>query len=177
MLARARALAERAQARDPQLQASEGAAKAVTVWSASYRARLNRRSTIRCTRRRSGLNSAAATRVEPATATGVDSETGSAWVASSTSPAYTPTSSPVTIAYASVREMIRSMSYSRYLKMATPMLSGSARSPAVTITLTMCRKPDGLPDCVKLIARQTPLIADPASSHFNCSRRSPDERR
>ena len=59
-------------------------------------ARLNRRSTIRCTRRRSGLDSAAVVSVEPATATGDD--TGSAGVASSTRLAYTPTSSPVTIA-------------------------------------------------------------------------------
>jgi hypothetical protein len=50
-------------------------------------------------------------------------------VASSTSPAYTPTSSPVMIAYASVREMSRSMSYSRYFKIATPMAAGRAASP------------------------------------------------
>ena len=49
-------------------------------------------------------------------------------VASSTSPAYDPTSRPVTIAYASVREMIRSMSNRRYLRTATPMLSGTART-------------------------------------------------
>ena len=46
------------------------AANAATVWSASYRARLNRRSTARWTRRRSGLNSAATAGVEAATATG-----------------------------------------------------------------------------------------------------------
>ena len=40
-------------------------ANAATVWSASYRVRLNRRSTVRCTRRRTGLNSAATARVDP----------------------------------------------------------------------------------------------------------------
>jgi nucleotide-binding universal stress UspA family protein/MFS family permease len=61
------------------------AANAATVWSASYRARLNRPSTRRCTRRRTGLNRAAATRVAAATAT--EECTLSTWVASSTSPA------------------------------------------------------------------------------------------
>ena len=56
--------------------------------SASYRARLNRRSTARCTRWRSGLNSAAAASVEAATATGAWIR--NTWVVSSTSPAYTP---------------------------------------------------------------------------------------
>src|ERR1017187_3490958 len=69
---------------------------AATVTSASYRARLKRRSTTRCTRRRTGLNSAAAARVDAATATG--DENDSSRVASRTSPAYTPTSNPVTIA-------------------------------------------------------------------------------
>ena len=50
----------------------------------------------RCTRRRSGLNNAAAASVAAATATGVC--TRNTWVASSTIPAYTPTSRPVTIA-------------------------------------------------------------------------------
>ena len=45
--------------------------KAATIASALYRDRLNRRSTARCTRRRSGLNSAATTSVAGATATGV----------------------------------------------------------------------------------------------------------
>ncbi|MGH3149715.1 MAG: hypothetical protein ACRDOB_03155 [Streptosporangiaceae bacterium] len=71
-------------------------AKAATVCSASYLARLKRRSTVRWTRRRSGLNSAAAARVAAATATGVWIRSTS--VASSTRPAYTPTSSPVTMA-------------------------------------------------------------------------------
>jgi len=72
------------------------AANAATVSSASYLARLNRRSTPRCTRRRTGLNSTAAASVAAATATGVWSL--SPWVASSTSPVYTPTSRPVTMA-------------------------------------------------------------------------------
>src|SRR5260370_21912614 len=63
-------------------------------------ARLNRRSTARCTRRRSGLNSAATASVEAATATGV-------WhartrVASRPTPASTPTTTPATPAYASM---------------------------------------------------------------------------
>jgi transposase len=61
------------------------AANAATIWSASYRARLNRRSTARCTRRRSGLNKAAAISVEAATAT--EAWNRSTWVASSTTAA------------------------------------------------------------------------------------------
>jgi hypothetical protein len=72
------------------------AANAATVWSASYRVRLNRRATARCTRRRSGLNSAAATSVDAATE--AEDENVSRCVVSRTSPAYTPISSPVTIA-------------------------------------------------------------------------------
>jgi SAM-dependent methyltransferase len=64
------------------------AEKAATIRPASYRARLNRRSTARCTRRRTGLNSAATARVDPATATGSLIDTTR--VASSTIPAYTP---------------------------------------------------------------------------------------
>jgi len=45
------------------------AVNAATRASASYRDRLNRRSTIRCTRRRTGLNGAAMTSVATATAT------------------------------------------------------------------------------------------------------------
>jgi hypothetical protein len=71
------------------------AANAATVWSASYRARLNLRSTACCTRRRTGLNKAAATSVETATATELGNRNTS--VASMTSPAYTPMSNPVTI--------------------------------------------------------------------------------
>ena len=61
------------------------AANAAVVVSASYLARLNRRSTSRCTRRRTGLNRAAAASVAAATATGEESR--STCVASSTSPA------------------------------------------------------------------------------------------
>ncbi len=143
--------------------------------SASYRARLNRRSTTRCIRRRSGLNSAAATSVDAATATGVLSDT--TCVASSTIPAYTPTSRPVTIAYASVRETIRSMSNSRYLMTATLTLSGSASNPTGRMAPATCAAPEVLSDSVKMIPMQMPLTADPASSHFSCWRRIPDERR
>jgi hypothetical protein len=72
------------------------AANASTVRSPSYRTRLNRRSTTRCTRRRTGVNKAAAASVDAATATG--ELTDSTRVASRTSPAYTATSSPVTMA-------------------------------------------------------------------------------
>jgi len=78
-------------------------ANAVTVLSASYLARLNRRSTGRCTRRRTGLNRAAAASVPAAIASAPAATATGVWsrntcVAISTSPAYTPTSSPVTIA-------------------------------------------------------------------------------
>jgi hypothetical protein len=56
---------------------------------------LNRRSTARCTRRRTGLNAAAAASVDTATAT--SEENASSRVVSSTTPAYTPASSAVTI--------------------------------------------------------------------------------
>jgi len=69
--------------------------KAVTTASASYLVRLNRRSTACCTRRRSGLNSAAAASVATATAAGPC--TGSTLVANSTSPANTPASTAVMI--------------------------------------------------------------------------------
>jgi len=75
--------------------------------------------------------------VDAATATGEVAE--NTCLASSTSPAYTPTSSPVAIAYASVRLMIRSISYSLYFRMATPMPAGSAAIPARAT-------PDHLPD-------------------------------
>src|ERR1051326_4045650 len=44
------------------------AANVTMVWSASYLARLKRRSTARCVRRLSGLNNAAAASVDAATA-------------------------------------------------------------------------------------------------------------
>jgi hypothetical protein len=87
----------------------------------------------RCPRHADGFAScskrrAAAASVAAATATGV--WTRNAWVVSSTSPAYTPTSSPVTIAYARVWEMIRSMSYSRYFRIATPAQTAQPRLPS-----------------------------------------------
>jgi hypothetical protein len=69
------------------------AVNAATTASALYRDRLNRRSTTRCTRRRSGLNRAAAISVLAATATA--DLTGSTCVASRTRPLYTPTSRAV----------------------------------------------------------------------------------
>jgi hypothetical protein len=50
-------------------------------------------------------------------------------------PGVTPISNPVTIAWASVREMIRSMSYSRYFRIATAMQAGSATDPSAFKTV------------------------------------------
>src|ERR1700730_1006722 len=115
------------------------AANCATIRSVSYRARLNRRSTVRCTRRRSGWTTAAAASVEAATAT--CECTDSTRVASSTSPAYSPTSNPVMTAYASVRLIIRSMSNRRYFRIPTPMLTGSAAIPAKASPLSTCKNP------------------------------------
>ena len=142
--------------------------------SASYRTRLNRRSTTRCTRRRAGLNRAATASVDAATATGEFAE--KTCLARSTSPAYTPTSSPVTIAYASVRLMIRSISYSRYFKMATPMPAGSAAIPMRTTPPTTCQAPPAAP--IKPPAMNEMRAATPpAISQVRCWRTSPADRR
>ena len=77
----------------------------------------------------------------------------------------------MTSAYPSVLETIRSISNSRYRKMAAPMLSGNASHPTVTTTLTTRAIPTGGPE-VKLTPMQIPVIAEPAISHFSCWRRS-----
>ena len=82
------------------------------------------------------MTSAAAASVATATATSVWNP--STCVASSTSPAYTPTSSPVTIVYASVLETILSISYSRYRSTATPIETGTATMPN-EMTLAIAR--------------------------------------
>src|ERR1017187_8094952 len=65
-------------------------ANAATVWSASYRARWNRRSAASYTRPRTWWDALPAARVEAATATGV--WTRKTWVLSSTSPSSPPAS-------------------------------------------------------------------------------------
>jgi hypothetical protein len=78
------------------------------------------------------------------------------------------------IAYASVREMTRSMSNSRYLSTATPTHSENASNPARKQAEPMGTVPR--PDTVSIAAPAT-SAANPAISHFSCWRRSPDERR
>ncbi len=71
------------------------------------------------------------------------------------------------IAYASVREMSRSMSYSRYFKIATPMAAGRAASPTSGTT-----EPIRTPSRI-----EKTVTAAPLASHFSCWRRSPPARR
>jgi hypothetical protein len=73
--------------------------------------------------------------------------------------------------YTSVREMIRSISYSRYFRIPIPMPTGSARIANETIsdTIPVVNEPASRP---RLIATTPPL-----SSHLSCWRRSPVERR
>jgi hypothetical protein len=93
-------------------------------------------------------------------------------VASSTRPVYSPTSSPVTIAYDTARLIIRSMSYRRYFKMPTPMPTGSAASP---IPRTSPASPvELMPNDAASTIRVT---APPLASHFSCWRCSPVARR
>ena len=113
-------------------------------------------------------NNAAAASVDAATAH--VEENRSTCVASSTSPAYTPTSSPVTSAYPSVREISRSMSYNRYRRIAIPMDSGmaakasapSSHSAELVVNVTTTAAPNTTP---------------PLASHLSCWRRSPEDRR
>ncbi len=114
-----------------------------TTRSPSYRARSNRRSTARWTRRRSGWNSANATSVDAATASVFSSVTGasSAW-SPTTTPTNTATRIPVTIAHPIVRLMIRSISYSRYRRTATATAraaSGRVATLSVPIQRNGCR--------------------------------------
>ena len=84
----------------------------------------------------------------------------------------------MTIAYASVREMTRSMSNSRYLSTATPTHSANATNPTRMQALTMGVVPDAAPMPTTVpIAAHTTSAAIPVASHFSCWRRSPDERR
>src|SRR5207245_3995378 len=65
--------------------------------------------------------------------------------------------------------MIRSISYSRYFRMPMPMPSGSAVNPRISTSHSA--------ELVARPARPAPQTAAPLISHFNCWRRSPDERR
>jgi len=61
-----------------------------------------------------------------AIATASAEETGSSREIEVTTSAYVPITDAVTSAYASVREMIRSMANSRYRRIATPMDAGTS---------------------------------------------------
>jgi hypothetical protein len=90
------------------------------------------------------LNSTAAISVEAATPTWPGN--GRTWVASVTTPMYTPTTSPVTSAYESVQLMILSISYSRNFKMPIPSAIGRAVRPgAATAAITLRRAKKRLP--------------------------------
>jgi hypothetical protein len=67
--------------------------------------------------------------------------------------------------------MIRSMSYSRYFKIATPMATGSAAAPMMATSPTACHQPRALLSCVEA-SRPAKQATAPLASHLNCSRRS-----
>ena len=69
------------------------------------------------------------------------------------------------------------MSYSRYFRMATPMLSGSASTATRATDPMMFRARSGLLENGTASRPPVTAIADPPISHFSCSRRSPEERR
>ena len=110
------------------------------------------------------MNKAAAASVEAATATG--ELTASTRVASRTSPAYTPTSSPVTIARPVPAE-IRSISYNRYLKIATPMPAGRAAMP-ITSTSPAPRTPCDRAPAAIAARNEMRAAAPPAISQLSC---------
>ena len=70
-----------------------------------------------------------------------------------------------------MREMIRSMSYSRYFRIPTPMDTGSAAKPRISY----------LPEREALLPNEAmteiPQTAAPLVSHLSCWRRSPEDRR
>jgi len=67
--------------------------------------------------------------------------------------------------------MIRSMSYNRYLRIPTPMLTGSANR-------AMPRIHDRKPGATELAPTPIPRVtAAPQASHFSCWRRSPSDLR
>jgi hypothetical protein len=116
-----------------------------------------------------GAKSAAAASVDAATATG--DENGSTSVSSTTSPPKTAARDAVSSAYEIVRLMIRSISYSRYRRIATPMLTGSAT--------TATKNPLNGLELLAWVAITSPITATapPLRSHFSCCRSTPVERR
>jgi len=67
--------------------------------------------------------------------------------------------------------MIRSMSYSRYFRIPTPMLTGSAKR-------VIPRIHDRAPGATELAPTPIPRVtAAPQASHFSCWRRSPPDLR
>jgi hypothetical protein len=74
--------------------------------------------------------------------------------------------------------MIRSISYSRYLRIATPMQTGSAMMP-IQMTSPAARSTGegSSPDVSRLMTRDTVATVTPLASHLSCWRRSPDARR
>ena len=76
--------------------------------------------------------------------------------------------------------MIRSISYSRYFRMPTPMLSGNAAIRTLAMLTTACAKADGCVSSEEPKVMTAPLskqINAPDKSHFSCWRRSSEERR
>src|ERR1700683_4561589 len=76
--------------------------------------------------------------------------------------------------------MIRSMSYSRYFRIATPMDTGSAPMPTTTTLSTAWKAGDA--EAARVPATATNAVAAmhtaaPLISHFSCCRRSPSARR
>ena len=63
--------------------------------------------------------------------------------------------------------MIRSMSYSRYRRIATPRHTGSATPTPTAIAAGSSA------GTVLLMTKPATATADPAISHFSCCRRSP----
>ena len=67
--------------------------------------------------------------------------------------------------------MIRSMSYSRYFRIATPRHTGSATPTPTAIPAGSSA------GTVLLMTKPATATVDPAISHFSCCRRSPPARR
>ena len=61
--------------------------------------------------------------------------------------------------------------------MATPMQTGMASSATAPVMPPARPGSPRIPDRKTVSGTQTRAVADPASSHFSCSRRVPDERR
>ena len=73
--------------------------------------------------------------------------------------------------------MIRSMSYSRYFRIATPMDTGSAANPNQARLVTTCQAPAGNAEWELVRKALATTTTAPLASHFSCWRRSPEDRR